>query len=280
MRILKRTEDLRAFCDRARKFEFLTFDTEFVGERSYYPKLCLIQLALPSKGSNSAVLVDPTCSELELEPVFELFRDESVLKVCHAGRADMEIFLNLAGDLPTPVFDTQIAAMVCGFGDQVGYQKLVRKVTGKRLSKSMRITDWSRRPLSTRQKNYAISDVTHLRQVYRALKEMLSESGRKHWLTEEMDRLENPEGYGVDPDLAWKRIRARNMSGVHLAVLRELAGDREREAMCRDQPRKQVVSDEALLEIAGMLPKNRGQLLKSRFLRGRNRNKEGNYILD
>ena len=267
MRIIKSTMELDDYCKYAKKFPFIAIDTEFLRERTYYAILCLIQLAVPDSGDESAVLVDPIAGNLDLAPLFELLVDKGIVKVLHAGRQDLEIFHQLGGVLPNPLFDTQVAAMVCGFGEQVGYEKLVQSVAGGHLDKSARISDWTIRPLSRAQMKYAISDVTHLRKIYRRFSDELKKTGRTAWLEEEMAILLDPETYRTDPREAWKKIKSKSQNRDFLAILRELAALREVEAMRRDKPKPFVIKDEALLEIAATRPETLEQLYKTRFLR-------------
>ncbi|MWD26134.1 ribonuclease D [Aquicoccus sp. SCR17] len=260
------TDDLARFCERARRHPYVTVDTEFLRERSYYSKLCLIQLALPGTEEEDAVLVDPIEGDLDLAPLYELFLDESVVKVFHAARQDLEIFHVDAGVIPVPLFDTQVAAMVCGFGEQVGYETLVRKVAKTSLDKSSRFTDWSRRPLTEAQKTYALADVTHLRVIYEELERQLRETGREHWVTEEMGVLTDPETYIVRPEEAWQRVRTRTNSPRFLAIVRELAQFREAYAQERDVPRSRVFKDDALIELASTKPASMADLGRSRLL--------------
>ena len=267
MRIITSTSKLEDFCVYARQFPFITIDTEFHRERTYFAVLCLVQLAVPDSGKISTAVVDPVAGEVDLSPLFELLVDKRILKVFHAARQDLEIFYQLGRVLPEPLFDTQVAAMVCGFGDQVGYERLVKTVAGGRLDKSMRISDWRTRPLSRAQLNYAISDVTFLREIYDVLSTELRASGRSEWLEEEMQILRDPETYRPDPREAWKKIKNNNHSRDFLAILRELAELREVEAIKRDKPKSQVIRDEALLEISGTRPCSLEKLNKSRFFR-------------
>ncbi|WP_107846196.1 ribonuclease D [Litoreibacter ponti] len=261
------TEALAAFCERAREHPYVTVDTEFLRERTYYAKLCLIQLAVPGDDRNDAVLVDPIeGSEMSLEPLYDLFRDDSVVKVFHAARQDLEIFFVEGGVIPAPLFDTQVAAMVCDFGEQVGYETLVRKIAKASVDKSSRFTDWSRRPLSDAQKLYALADVTHLRDIYEYLSKRLERTGRKPWVEEEMAVLRAPETYKVDPDHAWKRVKVRTNAPKFLALVRELARFREAHAQERNIPRNRVFKDDALLELASTKPKSERDLGKSRLL--------------
>ncbi|HKL46508.1 MAG TPA: ribonuclease D [Roseovarius sp.] len=266
MKTLTTTEALADFCTRARGFEYVTVDTEFLRERTYFSKLCLVQLAVPGETRDDAVLVDPLENDLSLEPLYELFLDPSVVKVFHAARQDLEIFYVDAGVIPEPMFDTQVAAMVCGFGEQVGYETLVRRIAKEQLDKTSRFTDWSRRPLTEAQKKYALADVTHLRDIYEFLARKLAESGRDKWVAEELRTLTNPETYIVKPEEAWKRIKTRNGSGRFLAVLRELARFREGYAQSRDVPRSRVYKDDAMIELASTKPASLQDLSRSRLL--------------
>ena len=260
------TDALAEFCARAAGCDYITVDTEFLRERTYYAQLCLVQLALPGRGEGDAVLVDPIAEGVSLDPLYTLFRDPSVMKVFHAARQDLEIFQVDAGLIPAPLFDTQVAAMVCGFGDQVGYETLVRRVTRQPLDKSSRFTDWSRRPLSQAQQDYALADVTHLRDIYDHLSAKLAETGRAKWVAEEMEILTNPETYIVRPEEAWKRIKTRNSSGRFLAVARELARFREALAQRRNIPRGRVFKDDVLAELASARPASVEDLGRSRLL--------------
>jgi len=266
MKTLTTTEELRTFCQDAAKHPYVTVDTEFLRERTYYSKLCLIQVAFPGEGDENAVLVDPLAKELSLEPLYELFRDVSVVKVFHAARQDLEIFWVDAKVFPKPLFDTQVAAMVCGFGDQAGYETLVRKIVKEGVDKSSRFTDWSRRPLSDAQKTYALADVTHLRTVYEFLAAQLEKSGRSHWVTEELKVLTTPATYDIQPQDAWRRIKTRTSSAKFLAVVRELAAFRENYAQTNNVPRNRVYKDDALVELASTKPKNGSDLGASRLL--------------
>src|SRR5210317_1137497 len=217
MKTLTTTKELADFCSDAVGHPYITVDTEFLRERTYYSKLCLIQIAYPGEGDENAVLVDPLSADISLEPLYDLFRNEAVIKVFHAARQDLEIFFIDAGVIPKPLFDTQVAAMVCGFGDQVGYETLVRKVAKQSLDKSSRFTDWSRRPLTDAQKTYALADVTHLRVIYEHLDAALKKSGRRPWVEEEIAVLIDPATYTAEPREAWRRIKTRTNSGKFLA---------------------------------------------------------------
>ena len=266
MQTITTTDALAEFCTEAAKFDYVTVDTEFLRERTYYSQLCLVQLAMPGKDDSNAVLVDPLAEGLSLEPLYALFRDTSVVKVFHAARQDLEIFHVDAGLIPEPLFDTQVAAMVCGFGEQVGYETLVKKIARQPLDKSSRFTDWSRRPLTDAQKTYAIADVTHLRDIYEFLARELKKAGREKWVTEEMRILTDPETYIVRPDDAWQRVRTRTNSGRFLAVLRELAKFRESYAQSRNVPRNRVFKDDAMVELASTKPQSMNDLSRSRLL--------------
>ena len=260
------TEGLAAFCETARRQPYVTVDTEFLRERTYYSKLCLVQLAIPEEGEGSAVIVDPLAKGLSLDPLYELFRDESVTKVFHAARQDLEIFYIQGELIPKPLFDTQVAAMVCGFGEQVGYETLVRKIARASLDKTSRFTDWSRRPLTDAQKTYALADVTHLRLIYEHLSAELEKTGRREWVEEEMSILTDPATYVVHPEEAWRRIKTRTNSGRFLAVVKELARFREIYAQENDIPRSRVYKDDALLELASLKPRTTDDLSRTRLL--------------
>jgi len=260
------TEGLAAFCDRAAGAPYVTVDTEFLRERTYYAKLCLVQLAIPGEAEEDAVLVDPLAGGLSLDPLYALFRDPNVVKVFHAARQDLEIFYVDGNVIPHPLFDTQVAAMVCGFGEQVGYETLVRKLARQSLDKTSRFTDWSRRPLTDAQKSYALADVTHLRVIYEKLSAELARSGRQKWVEEEMEILTSPETYVVRPEEAWLRVKTRTGSGRFLALVRELARFRETHAQTHDIPRNRVFKDDALLELASTKPRSEADLGRSRLL--------------
>ena len=266
MRTITTTEDLAAFCTEARRHDYVTLDTEFLRERTYYSKLCLIQMAMPGNDDSTAVLVDPLVDGLSLEPLYGLFRDTSVVKVFHAARQDLEIFFVNARVLPTPLIDTQVAAMVCGFGEQAGYETLVKKIAKASVDKSSRFTDWSRRPLSEAQMAYALADVTHLRKVYEYLAKELKKADRSKWVEEELEILTNPETYISRPADAWERVKTRTTSGKFLAIVRELARFREEYAQTNDVPRSRVYKDDALVELASTKPGTMNDLNRSRLL--------------
>jgi ribonuclease D len=262
MDLITTTESLSLLCDSLAGETFITVDTEFMRESTYWPDLCLIQVA----GETVNGLIDPLAPGIDLKPFFELMNNPSVLKVFHAARQDIEIMVHRAGIVPHPVFDTQIAAMVCGFGDQVGYEAIVRKLAKAQIDKSSRFTDWSRRPLTEKQLVYALADVTHLRVVYEALKAELDRNGREHWLQEEMNILTNPATYRTEPEDAWKRIKVRLRAKKQLGVLVEVAAWREREARDKNVPRSRVLKDDALAEIATQMPQTREALNQLRAL--------------
>ncbi|GAA6175199.1 ribonuclease D [Sulfitobacter pacificus] len=266
MKTITTTADLAEFCAQAAKHPYVTVDTEFLRERTYYSKLCLVQLAMPGSDDSNAVLLDPLADGISLEPLYDLFRDTSVVKVFHAARQDLEIFFVDAQVFPEPLFDTQVAAMVCGFGEQVGYETLVRKICHEGVDKSSRFTDWSRRPLSDAQKKYALADVTHLRQIYEFLAEKLEESGRARWVKEELTILTSPDTYITAPQDAWKRVKTRTNSPKFLGIVRELAAFREDYAQKRNIPRNRVYKDDALVELASLKPTNAEELGRARLL--------------
>ena len=266
MRTITTTEDLAAFCEAARAAPYVTIDTEFLRERTYWSRLCLIQMALPGK-DGEAVLIDPIEGEgMSLQPLYDLFGHEETVKVFHAARQDLEIFFVEGGVFPKPLFDTQIAAMVCGFGEQVGYETLVKRIAKASLDKTSRFTDWSRRPLSEAQKDYALADVTHLRVIYEWLAAQLKKNGRGPWVEEELAILTDPATYTTHPDEAWQRIKTRTSSGRFLAVVKELARFREAYAQGQNVPRSRVMKDDALLELASTRPTSMEELGRSRLL--------------
>jgi ribonuclease D len=262
MPLITTTDALAQVCKRLSQHDFVAVDTEFIREQTYWPKLCLIQLA----GPEDDALVDPLHSGISLEPFFALMANERVVKVFHAARQDLEIVWNQARLIPHPIFDTQVAAMVCGFGEAVSYVNLVKQVTGRDLDKSSRFTDWSRRPLSQKQLVYALGDVIHLRDIYRHLKAELDREGRAGWLDEEMAELTEPATYEANPQEAWRRLKLRVKNRKGLAVLMELAAWRERAAQAQDVPRNRVLRDEALYDIANHAPVEAAHLSELRTL--------------
>jgi ribonuclease D len=255
MRIVENTTDLKAFVAELSRVPYLALDTEFLRDQTYYPKLCLIQVAAPIAGAVSAeAIIDPLAPGMDLAPFYELLKRPDIVKVLHAARQDIEIFYLQGGVLPDPLFDTQVAAMVCGFGDAASYESLARKIAHVEIDKSARFTDWSHRPLSKRQLEYALADVTHLRVIYEWMKARLDRTGRAAWVEEEMAALKDPALYRLEPSEAWKRLKPRSGNMRFLAVLASLAAWREREAQARDIPRGRVLKDEALTEIAAHPP--------------------------
>ena len=257
MQIITDTGALGAYVASLEGQPFVAIDTEFIRENTYWPKLCLVQLAGPS---DEGVIVDPLAKGIDLKPLYDLLYDEKIVKVFHAARQDIEIFVHEGGETPTPLFDTQVAAMVMGFGDSIAYDALVQRMTGERIDKTSRFTDWARRPLTDRQLEYALSDVTHLRVVYSKMQAELARSGRASWVADEMAVLEARETYIVEPEDAWRRLKARSNKPRFLATLKALAAWREREAQNRNLPRNRVVRDESIMEIAADPPKSADKL--------------------
>jgi len=270
------TSELTAVCRRMASHPFVTVDTEFLRESTYYPLLCVAQMASPEE----AVVVDTRAPDIDLAPFFALMADEKVMKVFHAARQDIEIVWHLAEFIPRPIFDTQVAAMVLGYGDSISYDQLVQRVTGDTLDKSHRFTDWTRRPLSAAQLSYAISDVTHLRDVYQTLVDDLQRRGRVDWVQEEMYVLTSPETYRMEPENAWQRLKTRVRKPKELAVLIEVAAWREREAQLRNVPRSRVLKDEVIADIAIQAPTTTEKLTNLRSLpKGFERSRWGEAIV-
>jgi ribonuclease D len=249
MKPITTTAELAAFCNELRGEPFVAVDTEFMRETTYWPKLCLIQVASPTHEA----VIDPLAEDIDLEPLLVVMRDESILKVFHAARQDVEIFNNLKA-MPRPLFDTQVAGMAAGFGEQIAYDALVRQMLRIDLDKSSRFTDWARRPLSEAQLTYALADVTHLAALFPILRERLETSGRLAWVEEEMTAISDPAAYDVDPEKAWRRLRPRKTAPKYLAVFKAVAAWRERTAQSRDQPRGRILKDEAIDELATQAP--------------------------
>ncbi|KJS13246.1 MAG: ribonuclease D [Hoeflea sp. BRH_c9] len=271
------TEALAAFCANLAKHDFVTVDTEFLRETTYWPELCLIQMA----GPEDEGIVDPLAQGLDLKPFYELMADASVIKVFHAARQDIEIVVNRGDLVPHPIFDTQVAAMVLGFGESISYDQLVSRITGAPIDKSSRFTDWSRRPLSDKQLDYALADVTHLRDVYLELDSRLKAENRAHWLLDEMAVLESRETYEMDPADAWKRLKMRVKKPVELCVLQHVAAWREREARARNVPRGRVIKDDAIYEIAQQQPVDSEALSRLRTIpRGWERSQQGATVVE
>lgn len=262
MTLISDTVALSAFCERLSHAEFITVDTEFMREKTYWPQLCLVQLG----GPDEAAAIDPLAEGIDLAPLYALMANPNVLKVFHAARQDIEIFLHLSGKVPTPVFDTQVAAMVCGFGDAVSYETLAAQLARARIDKSLRFTDWTRRPLTDKQLAYALADVTHLRVAYEKLRQRLERDARAEWVAEEMAQLADPGTYIVEPEEAWRRMKSRSNSPRFLMVLKELAAWREREAREKDLPRQRLLKDDSLMEIAAQAPNCVEELAHTRGL--------------
>lgn len=262
MTLIADTDALAAFCRRRAAEPAVLVDTEFLREKTYWPQLCLVQLA----GAEEAAAIDPLADGIDLGPLLELMRDPAVLKVFHAARQDVEIFVQLMGAAPTPLFDTQIAAAVLGYGDQVGYEMLASRLAKARIDKSHRFTDWAQRPLTPAQLSYALSDVTHLRVIHAKLAAELERRGRTAWMADEIAILTDPQTYQVDPETVWQRLKPRTTSPKFLAVLKEVAAWREREAQARNLPRGRMLKDEACLEVAALSPRSAAELGKARSL--------------
>ncbi len=277
MTMLTTTDEVAALCARLANATYVTVDTEFMRESTYWAKLCLVQIA----GPDEAVAIDPLAPDIDLAPLFALLANTDVLKVFHAARQDLEIFHHMSGEVPRPIFDSQVAAMVCGFGDSVAYDTLASRLAGATIDKHSRFTDWARRPLTERQVGYALDDVIHLRPIYEKLSAMLEKNGRRHWLAEEMAILTDRRTYEVDPQNSWRRLKLRNPKPRMVAVLQEIAAWREEEAQLRDVPRNRIIRDEALLEIAAHPPKTREALGAIRgFPRGIAEGARGEAIID
>lgn len=277
MKIITRTDELARTCEALARHPFVTVDTEFLRETTFWPELCLIQLA----GPEDEVIVDPLAAGLDLSPFFKLMADPAVVKVFHAARQDVEIVFHRGGIIPHPMFDTQVAAMVCGFGESVSYDTLVQKVVGVPIDKTSRFTDWSRRPLTDKQLEYALADVTHLRDIYLRLRDDLAASGRTSWLAEEMSVLESRDTYDLPPENAWMRLKMRIRKPVELAVLKELAAWRETEARSRNVPRGRILKDDAIFEIAQQQPRDTEGLARLRTIpKGWERSSSGQAIIE
>ncbi|MET1415149.1 ribonuclease D [Roseibium sp. HPY-6] len=275
--MITKTKDLAAACQRLAANDYVTVDTEFLRETTFWPKLCVIQMA----GPDMAFIVDALSEGLDLAPFFDLMSDQNVTKVFHAARQDIEIIYHLGELIPAPLFDTQVAAMVCGFGDSISYDQLVYKVTGARIDKSSRFTDWARRPLTNKQLDYALADVTHLRDAYQFLKANLAEQNRSHWVRDEMEVLTSVGTYRADPEQAWRRLKLRVRKPIELAVMMEVAAWREREAQVRNVPRNRVIKDDAIYELAAQQPQDPDGISRLRTIpRGFERSKSADEILN
>ena len=277
MQPITTTDELTAACERFAKHRFITVDTEFLRESTYYPILCVAQVA----SADEAVVIDTLATGLDLKPFYDLMANDEVLKVFHAARQDIEIVWHEAGIIPHPIFDTQVAAMVLGYGDSISYDQLVQRITGDVLDKSNRFTDWTRRPLTEAQLTYAVSDVTHLRDVFLTLDAELAKRGRSEWVSEEMEILTSPETYRAEPEHAWERLRSRVRKPKELAILMEIAAWREQEAQSRDVPRGRVLKDDVVGDIAVQAPTTLERLAGLRSLpKGFERSKWGDAILE
>jgi len=276
MEMITTTDELAAVCNRLAKHHVITVDTEFLRETTYYPLLCVVQMA----SADEAVVVDTLAEGIDLKPFFDLMANENVLKVFHAARQDIEIIFHRAGIIPHPVFDTQVAAMVLGYGDSIAYDQLVERITGHRPDKTHRFTDWSNRPLTQDQVTYALADVTHLRDVFAALDADLKKRGRSEWVSEEMEILTSPKTYDFHPERAWERLKTRVRKPKELAVLMEVAAWREQEAQSRDVPRSRVLKDDAIGDIATHAPTSLERLAGLRSLpKGFDKSKWGQDIV-
>lgn len=264
MSLINNTKDLNNFCERIINSPYITVDLEFIREKTFFSQLCLIQIATPKE----AVCIDALAKDLDLSSLFIIMQNPEIIKVFHSARQDLEIFFNLTGKIPTPIFDTQIAAMVCGFNDSISYQKLVLAITEQNIDKTMRISDWTRRPLSENQMQYALSDVTYLREVYEKIKDEIAKNHRESWLKEEMAIITNPQTYIINPETAWEKIKNSLTSAKQLAVLKELAKWRELKAIELNRPRRHLIKDEYLLEIAMASPKTETALKSLRGIPG------------
>ena len=277
MDLITTTDELAAVCSRMARHPFVTVDTEFLRETTYYPLLCVAQMASPAE----AVVIDALATGIDLAPFFALMANEKIVKVFHAARQDIEIVWNMAKTIPHPIVDTQVAAMVLGYGNSISYDQLVQRITGDTLDKSHRFTDWTRRPLSDAQIAYAVSDVTHLRDVYLKLATDLEKQARSNWVEAEMDVLTSPETYRADPERAWERLKSRVRKPKELAILIEVAAWREREAQNRDVPRGRVIKDEVIGDIAVQAPTTIERLGHLRSLpKGFERSRWGEQIID
>ncbi len=276
MNIITDTKALSEACAKCAEHPYCTVDTEFLRESTFWPILCLVQMACPE----DEWIIDVQADGIDLTPFFELMGNKQVVKVFHAARQDVEIIYKLAGLIPTPIFDSQVAAMVCGYGDSISYDQLVYKITGTSLDKSSRFTDWSKRPLSEKQLTYALADVTHLRDVYLSLSASLKEQDRTHWVSEEMEILTSPETYDMPPENAWKRLKMRARKPLELAIMKEVAQWREETARANDIPRGRVIRDDAIYDICSRQPSNMQKLSELRGLsRGFDKNRYGESLL-
>ncbi len=277
MKIVSTTEELARVCAEIARHPFVTVDTEFLRETTFWPELCLLQMACPG----DAFIIDVLADGLELDPFFTLMEDPAIVKVFHAARQDIEIIFNLGGLIPHPVFDTQVAAMVCGYGDSISYDQLVYRITSERVDKSSRFTDWKRRPLSQKQLEYALADVTHLRDVYQSIKANLEEQNRAHWVTEEMEILTSRDTYDLPPEQAWQRLKLRVRKPREFALMKQIAQWRETMARQHNVPRGRIIKDEAIYEICAHPPQSLSDLAELRGLaRGFDKGRYGNDVIN
>ncbi len=277
MQLITDTSELAQFCNEAKSYDFITIDTEFHRETTYWPILCLVQVATTDK----AVLIDPMAPAIDLAPLFDLMADQSVVKVFHAARQDIEIFVKLNGAVPTPIFDSQVAASVCGYGDQISYDKLVLAIVGAQIDKSSRFTDWAARPLTDKQKDYALADVTYLRDIYLALAAKLVEQKRQSWMADEQEILNNIGTYIVEPEDAWQKLKFRANRPRDLAAIKVLAAWRESKAQESDRPRRRILKDDAVNELAIQRPKNKQGFDRLRAVtKGFGNSRMGTEIID
>ncbi len=275
MKVITTNQELVDLCNKAHHQPYITVDTEFVSEKTYYPQLCLIQIALPVKEEKGCTefIIDTLNPKLKLGRLKAIFQNPKILKIFHSAGADLEIFLNVFGDVPNPFFDTQVAAMFCGYGSQISYSNIVREICGLKLDKSMQFSNWSTRPLTQKQLEYAISDVTHLRQVYLCINEKLLENGRLNWIEDLFEEMVASVKSAKKPENAWKRIKAKNFEGINWSILYALAEFRELQAQKKNIQRKKLLSDQALLELVSVKPKTIEGLRKCRFYNVGNKSK-------
>lgn len=277
MKIVSNSADLRVLCAEIARHQYVTVDTEFLRETTFWPELCLLQMAWPG----DAAIVDVLAENIDLAPFFELMANEAIVKVFHAARQDIEIIFNLGGLIPAPIFDTQVAAMVCGYGDSISYDQLVYRITSQHVDKSSRFTDWKRRPLTQKQLEYALADVTHLRDIYQSIKANLEEQGRAHWVSEEMEILTSRDTYDLPPDQAWQRLKLRVRKPREFALLKMVAEWRENMARQHNVPRGRIIKDEAIYEVCAHPPQTVADLVELRGLsRGFDKGRYGTELVN
>lgn len=261
--LIETTSDLETFCQHLSSQPFITIDLEFLREKTYYAELCLIQVGT----TEQAAIIDPLSNNLDMSLFFNILNNNNIIKVFHSGRQDIEILYKITGKIPTPIFDTQIAAMVCGYGESVSYESLVKSIAKTELDKSCRRSNWSIRPLDSKQLKYALADVTHLVNIYTHLKNELKKSKRESWFASEIELLCNPETYHINPYEAWHKIKHRSHNAYMLTVLRELAAWREQRAQTKNTPRQSIIKDDCLVNIAAICPHNTEELAQIRNIR-------------